>query len=112
MNQIQEKIERLEALNRERDGLYLELKRSLAIEELCPDAFKEGNPRSQVYGNPRGDLTFTITLANGERHDFPLEDIPVILWSEQVKADIRQLGPFHARKYHTILTGEDNAQKP
>jgi hypothetical protein len=103
----------LDKLYEERDALHHQLKRSLALQEIWPDAFVHGRCTTQVTGNPRRELTFTLTLANGERHEKPLEDVPVILWPAAVKADIRQLGGFHGSwKYHKILKGEDDATKP
>lgn len=103
---------KLERLYEERDGLHQELKRSLALQEVWPDAFTHGRCTSQVTGNPRRELTFTLKLANGERRSKPLEEVPVILWPASVKADIRQLGGHHGSwKYHKLLQEEDNAKK-
>ena len=111
--QIQQKMDELDALYEERDQLHHELKRSLALQAIWPDAFTHGRCTTQVTGNPRRELTFTLKLANGERRSKPLEEVPVILWPDTVKADIRQLGGFHGSwKYHKILKGEDNAEKP
>jgi hypothetical protein len=104
---------KLDRAYEERDALHHELKRSLALQDIWPDAFTHGRCTTQVTGNPRRELTFTLKLANGERRSVPLEDVPVILWPETVKADIRQLGGFHGSyKYHKLLKGEDNAQNP
>lgn len=101
--ELNDALTRLATLNRQRDGLYQDLRRSLALQEIWPDAFEHGRCTSRVTGNPRSELTFVLTLGNGEQREKPLQDIPVILWSEQVKNDIRRLGPHHARKFYTLL---------
>lgn len=99
----------LDLLYEERAALHHDLRRSLVLQELVPDVFAHGRAKTRVQGNPRNELTFVVTLGNGEQRTMPLEEVPVILWSESVKADIRDLGPYHARKYHRLMTkGEDD----
>lgn len=113
-NEAMEKLDQLAHLNSERDKLHHDLRKSLTIQGLWADAFEFGQCTSRVTGNPRGELTFTITLGNNEQRSLPLEEVPVILWSEQVKDDIRQLGPFHCHRYFKLLkNGEINeSDKP
>jgi hypothetical protein len=103
---IAEKLAHLDNLNVQRDALYKDLNRSLAIQELWPDAFEHGACTSYVVGNPRSEMTFVLTLGNKETRKLPLQDVPVILWSEGAKATIRELGPYNARKYYRLLKGE------
>lgn len=109
MTEISEAMDRLKQLNRDRDDLYRELDKSLALQGVWFDAFEYGRCKSRIVGNPRDSLTFNLTLGNGEERSLPLEEVPVILWSDQVKADIRQLGPFHSKYYKLLKEGEDNA---
>jgi hypothetical protein len=103
---IAEKLAHLDHLNVQREALHQDLKRSLALQDLWPDAFDHGACTSYVVGNPRNEMTFVLTMGNGETREVPLQDVPVVLWSEQVRESIRKLGPHHARKYYHLLKGE------
>jgi hypothetical protein len=108
VDKIDKAIQRLEHLHAKRMALHEELKRSLALQKLWPDAFDhDRKPTTQIVGNPRRELTFNAHIGD-EHRSLPLEDVPTILWSNQVKADIRELGPFGARRYYKILQGENN----
>lgn len=104
MNNIKDAMERLEQLDLERDKLKAELRKSLALQAVWPDAFDHGPCGSQVVGNPRDQLTFNLKFLNGETRSVPLEEVPVTLWSEQVKDDIRKLGPMSKSRYFYLLT--------
>lgn len=109
MNKLDAAIDRLEKLHRKRGQLQLELKRSLALQKLWPGAFdSDKKPTTQVTGNPRRKLWFAMYNGN-ERHEMPLEEVPVILWPEAVKNDIRRIG-WNARSvYRNLLKEENNA---
>ena len=103
MTEIQDKLDHLDELDRQRKELRNQLDKSLAIKQLWPNAFEgEGRVTSRVTGNPLGgSLLFTVTLADGKRHTLPLEEVPTVLWSEQVKKDMSKLSPFN--KYNRKL---------
>lgn len=108
-NELDLAIAKLDRLHAERGKLQRELKRSLALERLWPEAFSgDRNPTTQVKGNPRREMTFTMYNGNDTR-ELPLEEVPVILWPEAVKNDIRRIG-WNARSvYRNLLKEEDNA---
>lgn len=106
--QVSKTLERLDKANAERASLTHQLRKSLAIQELWPDAFEHGSCVSVVTGNVHVGFTFTLTFDNGDTTTKPLEDVPTILWPEKIKADVRRLGLFSANKYYKILRGEKN----
>ena len=65
---------------KERDRVYSELNRSLAIQNLVPDAFKTGGAKSKWvlngYNEPR---KFIVTNSEGVEFEFMPEDVPKIL---------------------------------
>lgn len=101
MNKAQELHKKLLGLGKDRDKLMQDLDKSLAVQELWPNAFRNGNPTSRVRGNPRKSLRFNITFPDGTTDSMPLEDLPIILWPESVKADLKGLSPYN--KYNKIL---------
>lgn len=101
MNKAQELYKKLHDAGEERDDLMKQLAKSLAIQELWPNAFRNGNPKSRVRGNPRKSLRFNITFPDGTTDSMPLEDLPVILWPEAVKDDLKALSVYN--KYNKIL---------
>lgn len=102
---IMEQMDKISKLQEETEQLMQDLHESLTIKRLWPDAFDHGAVLSQVSGHPAEQLTFTVTLGNEEQRSLPLEEVPVILWSDQVKQDIRKRG---SRKYRNLLQGESN----
>jgi hypothetical protein len=112
MTEIDLAIERLERLHAERAELHGELKRSLALQNLCEAAFGDGpNPTSRVVGNPRREMTFTISKGNEVLKALPLEEVPVILWSQKVKDDIRAAGWQARSVYRNLLKEEESNGK-
>jgi hypothetical protein len=103
---VTDKLAHLDELRAQVDTLHHDLKRSLAIQSIWPDAFDHGSCTSYVVGNPRNQLTFCLTMANNETREKPLEEVPTILWNPKLKADILMLGPVNARKYYRLLKGE------
>lgn len=109
MNQAAlDKMAELDRVYEERDALHHELKRSLTLQAIWPDAFTHGRCTTQVTGNCRRELTFTLKLGNGEMYHKPLEQVPTILWPETVKAEIRSAGYQARAVYKTMLIGEDH----
>jgi hypothetical protein len=83
-----------------------DLRRSLAIKELWPEAFDvRGGVTSQIVGNNNKELTFTIKRKDGKKRAFDLLDVPFCLWCEQVKAAIRKgrIGNGPAIRYYNKL---------
>ena len=101
MNKAQELYKKLHDLGEERNELMVRLAKSLAIQELWPNAFRNGNPTAQVVGNIRKSLEYTITFPDGTTDSMPLEDVPVILWPQKVKDDLKVLSPYN--KYNKVL---------
>lgn len=70
--------------------LVAELERSLAIQQLWPDAFAHGRCTSRWIGAPldrnrrdgriRYALRLRISDGAGNAREFPQADVPVILW--------------------------------
>lgn len=108
MKELHEALSRLEELHSQREQLHRELKRSLALKALWPEAFNgDKNPTTQVTGNCRRSVTFAMYNGN-ERRELPLEEVPVILWPDALKNDIRRTG-WNARSiYREMLKEEDN----
>lgn len=100
-------LDKIEKLQQEVALKRQQLKRSITIMTIWPDAFEQGSVTTQVTGNPRKQLTFTLTMGDGEKRTKPLEEVPTVLWPASVKADVLKLGPFACRKYFDLLKGED-----
>jgi hypothetical protein len=104
MDQAIKLIEQIETLREKQDKCLSELKKSLRIKALWPEAFKLGAVNSTVTGNPRRALIFTITRGDGESRQFPLTDIPLELWPAQVLEDMKR--PGANPHYQSIIKGE------
>ena len=82
LSSMEEKIEK-------RDSLLVSLKQSLALRELCPDAWDYKSKPTSYFNVVDEELVVSI---NGERRVFPLQDVPRILVPEHVleKMDWRE----------------------
>ena len=102
-------LDDLEQLNAKKATLFTQLKRSLMIQEIWPEAFDHGKATTQAVGDPRRTITWTITNGNGDCHEMDLLAVPVELWSEQIIDSINDV-PGHATKYWRILHDHKRAQ--
>jgi hypothetical protein len=110
MTEIDTMMDRLDKLDAERAALRHDLRKSLAIKLLWPDAFEHGQCSSQVKGNLRNKtlpLTFTLKLGNGEERSVPLEEVPPILWPKKLKEEINKLGFMSGNRFFRILKEEE-----
>ena len=53
-------------------------------------------------------MTFTISKGNEVLKVLPLEEVPVILWSQKVKDDIRAAGWQARSVYRNLLKEEES----
>jgi len=97
-----DQLERIETLEARAAELRSELKRSLMIKEIWPEAFKQGSVTTQATGNPHSVITWTITAGNGDLHEMDLANVPVELWPAQVINDIKNAA-YPRGKYNRIL---------
>ena len=72
----------------ERDRLYKELDRSLALQELWPDVFMCGPVMPRVDGSFHRGFKYTLTRDDGVSRTFKLLDVPHALWPKKLGADI------------------------
>lgn len=103
MEQAIKLIEKIEALREKQDKTLAELKRSLLIKALWPEAFEAGSVTSSATGNPHHNhtLTFILTRKDNISRHYDLADVPVQLWPAQVVADIGER--YGNSKYKKIL---------
>ena len=92
MDQAIKLIDRIEALREKQDKCLTELKKSLRIKALWPEAFEHGSVNSTVTGNPRRALIYKITRGDGVSREFPLSAVPLELWPAQVLEDMKRPG--------------------
>ncbi len=73
-----ETLDRLKELWRKRDGLELELSRSLALKGLWPTVFDHGGASSTFTGNLHRpiDMFFTVKDGKGTRRHYSLDECP------------------------------------
>lgn len=81
-DKVQEKIAEIAALHAKQDRLLEQLKRSTLLRDFYPNAFKTGSCSCYVVGNPWKPkaMRFVIKTGDGETHEFPLLEVPVVLW--------------------------------
>jgi len=99
--EINELLDKLAELQKKNSGTVLELKRSLAIQKLWPEAFACGKVSSVVRREPLSTQqynsyvrrkqpvkgTFTITRSDGEERVFPVSEVPNFLLPEEIRID-------------------------
>lgn len=100
MDQAIKLIEQIETLREKQNKCLAELKKSLRIKALWPEAFELGSVNSTVTGNPRRALIYKITRADGSYREFPLSAVPLELWPAQVLEDMKRPG---ANAHYTSL---------
>jgi hypothetical protein len=102
-------LAKLEALEAKKADLMQQLKRSLLIQELWPEAFEHGAVTTQAIGNPRNIITWTIVDGNGTDRCFPLSTVPVELWPKDLIDKLKNDRPGaskYARIFHEWLRAQ------
>ena len=117
----QEMLKDLDALEAKRTDLYSKLKASLAIQELWPEAFSQGNRvfigkgtvSTRIQGShSKGFRLYINTLRLGEEKSFPLSEIPLELaCRDHIKKALKAIvnercGPSNAKKEAEALLKE------
>jgi hypothetical protein len=102
-SEVAEVRTQLDLLLETQKHLLAEFDKSMAIQEMWPNAFEHGAITTYVRGNCRTGMRWTVTFGNGEEAHMDLKLVPVLLWPEQVKDDIREAGPRFP--YWNILCG-------
>lgn len=90
MTELMERLDALDAKADEAAALRADLRRSCLIKELWSEAFEKGSTTSWVSGHTREVLTFTIRRGDKSVRKFDLLDVPVELWTEEVKDHVRK----------------------
>lgn len=97
-------LDELDALLVQKMDLHQKLRKALHLLLLCDEnPHKLGKVTTVVRGNPRGQMTFIINIDGGEHAEFPLEQVPVILWPQHVIADIPL---WRTNRYRKLLVKE------
>ncbi len=97
INTALEQLEKINELEQRATDLRAELKRSLMLQELWSQVFEYGKATTQVIGNARRKMQFTIKNGRGDVREFDLIDVPVELWSTAVIADIDAIHRFDTK---------------
>ncbi|MCH7759837.1 hypothetical protein IIA15_00325 [candidate division TA06 bacterium] len=99
-----ELIQKLRKAEEKGAKLLEELERSLAIEELWPDAFKHGSVKSHLEWNNQ-DVMLVIRNSE-ETRSFHVKDVPFILVESMIKQRIEK-EPTEGRKafWRRLLRG-------
>lgn len=80
-------VGQMDAKREQMNQLNLDLRRSLTLTQVFGDQiWKRGRVSTQVSGNPRDGMTFTLFCGQGKL-EVDLLDVPTILWPEQMKRD-------------------------
>lgn len=87
-----EKLAKLRELGRRRDHLLTELEDSLMLRDLWPEVFAHGPVKVHFEGNNYGGSTkrmrYVITRPDGERREWPFDELP-----EPLKSRLPRLTP-------------------
>ena len=79
---IAEKFKKIKELEAEKDKLFEELERSVAIKMMWPEAFRGGCVKARMEGShhshPR-NMKFIITNGEGVIREFPITEVPAVL---------------------------------
>ncbi len=86
-------LDKLDALNKRRAELGIELRLSLELQDLWPDVFKHGKAYSHAEGSRGRGYELVVRDGAGAVRRFPLEDVPLVLWPQHLK---------HSRQGDTI----------
>ena len=85
----------------ERSAILLEqLARSLAVQEICPEAFANGACSTRVRGNPQfkpDEAMWIVTDGEGKEYLYKLMDIPMPLWPEYAVVEFNKSRRNQAR---------------
>jgi hypothetical protein len=109
----QEVLDNLKSLWKKRDELQGELQRSLAIQELWPEAFEHGRVFSHVEGNPGSGFFLTIKRGDGEERKFNIKEVPTILIPESFLEDCLSRNYCYGYRWYKWAkeVGHDKEQK-
>lgn len=96
-------VERVEHLIFQQEKLVQQLKRSLAIQSVCPHAFEYGRVETFVVGNPYHPekMLWCVqrTRPDGEQEtiEFPIRHMPEILFTDFIEHHPFSNDPAHSK---------------
>jgi hypothetical protein len=81
LNPTRTRIRRIGTLREQQGELIVQLERSVALEKLCPEAFKDGKCKTQIIGNINRPLEATMTVKTevGKVFIYPITEVPTVL---------------------------------
>ena len=76
---------RLQELETERASLMEQLRRSMAVQEFCPDAFEHGGITTTVLGGRSRGFLYRITRGDGSTRVFDVALVPRAILEDVVR---------------------------